>query len=63
MFGVRVFVAENICLLYLSISSCSLMRCKIFWGNLEFLQGNVPPDVFRINIALVIYVVSTNGTQ
>ena len=50
MFGVRVFVAQNICLLYLSISSCILMLCKFFGGNLEFLEEKLfPPDVPRIN--------------
>jgi len=50
MFGVRLFVAQNICLLYLSISSCNLMLCKIFFGeNLEFLGKKLPPDVPRIN--------------
>ena len=52
MFSVRVFVAQNICLLYLSISSCILMLCKFLLGggNLEFLGGNLsPPEVPRIN--------------
>ena len=53
MFGVRVFVAQNICLLYLSISSCILMLCNFFFfggGNLEFLEGKLsPPEVPRIN--------------
>jgi len=49
MFGVRVFVAENICLLYLSISSCILMLSKIFFGGDLNFFGDVPPDVPRIN--------------
>ena len=52
MFGVRVFVAQNICLLYLSISSCILMLCNFFWGGGKFgiFGGETfPPDVPRIN--------------
>ena len=52
MFGVRVFVAQNICLLYLSISSCIPMLRKIFFlggGIWNFWKGNFPPDVPRIN--------------
>jgi len=54
MCGVRVFVAQNFCLLYLSISSCILMLCKIFWGEFEifFLGGGLPPDVPRINTGI-----------
>jgi len=52
MFGVRVSIAENICLLYLSISSCILMLCKILGWNLGFFGGGTfPPDVPRINTA------------
>jgi len=53
MFGVRGFVDQNICLLYLSISSCS---ANFFFGggNLEFLEGKLsPPDVPRINPGLI----------
>jgi len=53
MFGVRVSVAENIRLLYLSISLCILMLCKFFLGGRgiwDFFWGR-PPDVPRINTA------------
>ena len=49
MFSVRVFVAQNICLLYLSLHAflCSANffggEFGIFWGKLS------PPEVPRIN--------------
>ena len=52
MFSVRVFVAQNICLLYLSISLCILMLCNFFFGGGEFgiFGGETfPPEVPRIN--------------
>ena len=50
MFGVRVFVAQNICLLYLSISSCILMLCKFLRGEFGIFGGETfPPYVPRIN--------------
>jgi len=50
MFSVRVFVAQNICLLYLSISSCILMLCNFFGGEFGiFLGETFPPEVPRIN--------------
>jgi len=64
MFGVRVFVAQNICLLYLSISSCILMLCKFFGGNLEFLEGKLsPPEVPRINPARTMYCEATLASR
>jgi len=60
MFGVRVFVAQNICLLYLSISLCILMVCKFFGGEFGIFGGeSFPPEVPRINPGL-IYVENTN---
>ena len=51
MFGVRVFVAQNICLLYLSLRAF-LCSAKYFLGEfgIFFLGGGTfPPDVPRIN--------------
>jgi len=50
MFCVRVFVAQNICQLYLSFHAF-LCSAKFFWG-FGILGGNVPPDVPRINTEL-----------
>jgi len=56
MFSVWVFVAQNICLLYLSISSCILMLCKFFGGEFGIFGGKLsPPDVSRINPAGYLY--------
>ena len=50
MFGVRVFVAQNICLPYLSITSCILMLCKFFGREFGIFGGETsPPDVPKIN--------------
>ena len=43
MFGVRMSVAENICLLYLSISLCILMLCKFFLGEFGILGETFLP--------------------
>jgi len=44
MFGLLVFVAQNIC--QLSIYSCILMLCKFVFlgGDLKFLEGKLPPQ-------------------
>jgi len=53
MFGVRVFVAQNICLLYLSLHAF-LCSAIFLGGDLEFLEGKLsPPDVPRINPGLI----------